>query len=225
MKFDGLKDNISGLIFDMDGLLVNSERLYWQANIQAAKEYNLNIPEDSYLKLVGSSAKDMENFYHKYFKTTELRDEFIKRTDDLVWQWADEGKLRLRPGVQEALDYFDQQGMKMSIASSNYNEYVEKFLWVTGIRQYFVFHLSYKNVLQDHLEPKPAPDIYLLAQKKMELPKNQLLVFEDSSTGVTAAHNAGLDCIMVPDLKPATEVDREDALICKDFYEVIDKIK
>ena len=225
MRVKGLKEDINGLIFDMDGLLVNSEHLYWQANIQAAKEYDLSIPEDSYLKLVGSSAKDMENFYHKYFKTTELRDEFIKRTDDLVWQWADEGKLRLRPGVQEALDYFDQQGMKMSIASSNYNEYVEKFLWVTGIRQYFVFHLSYKNVLQDHLEPKPAPDIYLLAQKKMELPKNQLLVFEDSSTGVTAAHNAGLDCIMVPDLKPATEVDREDALICKDFYEVIDKIK
>lgn len=224
MQINGLKDNIKGLIFDMDGLLVNSERLYWQANIQAAKEYELGIPEDSYLKLVGSSAQDMENFYHKYFKTTQLRDEFIKRTDDLVWRWADEGKLKLRPGVQEALDVFNQAGLKMAIASSNYDEYVQKFLWVTGIRQYFAFHLSYKNVLQDHLNPKPAPDIYLLAQQKMGMPKDELLVFEDSSTGVTSAHNAGLDCIMVPDLKPATETDKKNALICKDFYEVLDKI-
>ncbi|WP_276805100.1 HAD family hydrolase [Lactobacillus hominis] len=224
MRVKGLKEDINGLIFDMDGLLVNSEHLYWQANIQAAKEYDLSIPEDSYLKLVGSSAKDMENFYHKYFKTIKLRDQFIKRTDELVWQWADEGKLKLRPGVQEALDFFDQNHLKMSIASSNYDEYVQKFLWVTGIRNYFSFHLSYKDVLQDKLQPKPAPDIYLLAQEKMDLAKDELLVFEDSGTGVQAAASAGLDCIMVPDLKPASENDKKHALICKDFYEVIDKI-
>ena len=106
MKVLGINGDIKGVIFDLDGLLVNSEKLYWQANIQAAKEAKLDIPEDSYLKLTGATAKDMQNFYHKYFATEVERDAFIKRTDDLVWQWTDEGKLKLQKGVRKALDRF-----------------------------------------------------------------------------------------------------------------------
>lgn len=224
MKVKGLTKEIKGVIFDMDGLLVNSERLYWRANIQAAREAHLPIPDDSYLKLVGASSKEMQAFYHRYFANSQLRDEFIKRTDDLVWQWADQGKLKLQAGVQQALDKFDQLGMKMGIASSNYKPVVEKFMWVTGIRQYFSFHLTYQDVLDNNLQAKPAPDIYLLAAEKINLPKDNLLVFEDSSTGVQAAVNAGLACVMIPDLKPATESDRQHALIEASFSDFLNKI-
>jgi len=57
MQVQGIKENIKGIIFDLDGLLVNSEKLYWQANIEAAKEYHLNTPEDAYLKLTGATEK------------------------------------------------------------------------------------------------------------------------------------------------------------------------
>ncbi|MCT7759140.1 MAG: HAD family hydrolase, partial [Lactobacillus gasseri] len=73
---------------------------------------------------------------------------------------------------------------------------------------------------------KPAPDIYLLAAQKMQLPKDNLLVFEDSSTGVASASAAGLKCVMVPDLKQPTILDKKNAtLICKDFYSFLKKIK
>ena len=86
MRIKGIKHEKQGVIFDMDGLLVNSEELYWKANIQASKEYNLGIPDDSYLTLVGASVKSMDDFYAKYFASDEVRRAFVKRTDDLVWQ-------------------------------------------------------------------------------------------------------------------------------------------
>lgn len=225
MEVQGIKDDIQGIIFDMDGLLVNSEYLYWQANIQAAKEAKLGIPEDSYLKLVGASVKDMENFYHHYFSSQQERDRFIKRTDDLVEQWTSKGKLKLRPGIQEALKRFAQEDIKMAIASSNYDHVIRQNLQVTETQKYFAFYLSYDDVKKKHVQAKPAPDIYLLAQKKLGISKENILVFEDSSTGVAAAAAAGLKCVMIPDLKPASELDKENALmICKNFFEFIEKI-
>lgn len=225
MQVKGIKDDIKGIIFDMDGLLVNSEELYWQANIQAAEEEKLGTPRDAYLKLTGATVKEMQAFYHKYFKTDADRDRFIKRTDDLVWQWTDEGKLKLRPGVQEALDEFKKRGLQMAIASSNYEDVLQHFLWATGIRNYFDFYLGYLDVQKGHIKAKPAPDIYLAATKKMNLPKENILVFEDSSTGVQAAKNAGLKCIMVPDLIAPTEQDKQNAImICQNFFDFLKKI-
>lgn len=224
MKVTGVKNNIQGIIFDMDGLLVDSEKLYWQANIQAAHEFGLNIPDDSYFKLIGASNEQMQQFYQRYFPNDKVRDEFIKRTDDLVWQWADEGKVKLRPGVQKALDIFDKKHLKMGVASSNYQEVVDKFVWLTGIRQYFKFRLSYKDVVENKLKPKPAPDIYLMAQSKLNIAKENLLIFEDSSTGVTAAKNAGINCVMIPDLKKPTQADKDYALIYDNFNDFLSRI-
>lgn len=225
MRVKGIDDDIQGIIFDLDGLLINSEKLYWDANIQAAEEEKLGTPRDAYLKLTGATVKEMQNFYHKYFKTTADRDRFIKRTDDLVWQWTDEGKLKLQKGVQVALDEFQKRGLQMAIASSNYENVLQHALWATGIRNYFDFHLSYLDVQKEHIKAKPAPDIYLAAAKKMGLPQKNILVFEDSSTGVQAAARAGLKCAMVPDLIPPTEKDKQNAvMICKNFFEFLRKI-
>lgn len=225
MKVKGINENIRGVLFDLDGLLVNSERLYWQANIQAAKEEHLNIPDDSYLKLIGATVEDMQNFYHKYFASTAARDRFIKRTDDLVWQWSDEGKLKLQTGVKTALERFQKLGIKMAVASSNYDQVVQHALSVTGIRKYFSFYLSYLDVEKGKIKAKPAPDIYLAAAKKIKLPKANLLVFEDSSTGVAAAKNAGIKVVMIPDLLPASTQDKKNAtLICENFLKFLAKI-
>ena len=226
MKLEGIDEPIKGVIFDMDGLLVNSEKLYWDANIVAAKESNLDIPDDSYLKLVGSSVKEMEEFYHKHFKTEAERDKFIRRTDELVWEWTDEGKLKLQSGVRKAMDFFKKNHIKMAIASSNYDEVVAHNLDVLKIKNYFDFYISYKDVESGKIKAKPAPDIYLLAAKKMKIPKGNLLVFEDSSTGVAAASAAGLKCVMIPDLKQPTIMDKNNAvLVCKDFNAFLAKIK
>ena len=106
MQVQGLDDEIKGILFDMDGLLVNSENLYWEANIQAAKEANLGTPDDIYLKLVGSTTTDMDDFYQKYFKNKEQQDKFIKRTDELVWQWTEEGKLKYALESKKLLIFF-----------------------------------------------------------------------------------------------------------------------
>lgn len=222
MRIKNSTGEINGALFDMDGLLVNSENLYWQANIQASHEAKLKTPDDMYLKLVGSTNNDMQNFYDKYFETNEQRNHFIKRTDELVWQWTNEGKLKLRPGVQEALDFLQKRGILMAIVTSNTEAVVEHNLWMTGIRNYFQFHLNLDDTKTNSVRPKPAPDIYLLAAKKLGIPKANLLAFEDSSPGLQSAVNAGIRCIMVPDLIPATKTDQKIATsVCKDFFEVL----
>lgn len=222
MRIKNSTGEINGALFDMDGLLVNSENLYWQANIQASHEAKLKTPDDMYLKLVGSTNNDMQNFYDKYFETNEQRNHFIKRTDELVWQWTNEGKLKLRPGVQEALDFLQKHGILMAIVTSNTEAVVEHNLWMTGIRNYFQFHLNLDDTKTNSVRPKPAPDIYLLAAKKLGIPKANLLAFEDSSPGLQSAVNAGIRCIMVPDLIPATKTDQKIATsVCKDFFEVL----
>lgn len=211
MHVDGLTGNYQGLIFDMDGLLVNSERLYWQANIQAAAEEHLALPEDTYLRLNGASVAYTEKFFRRYFKSKEAQDFFVKRTDELMWQWTDEGKLKLQPGVQKALDYFQSLGLRMGIASSNYKKVIDHNLWVTGIRQYFDFCLSDVDLEEENVQPKPAPDIYLRAADAIALPKAELLIFEDSSNGIEAAWRAGIAAVMIPDLKKPVAADYKRA--------------
>jgi HAD superfamily hydrolase (TIGR01509 family) len=225
MKVQGINEDIKAILLDMDGLLMNSEKLYWQANIIAAKEAHLNIPDDFYLKLVGSSEVEMNRFYQQYFNGDEQRACFIKRTNELVWQWTDEGKLKLLPGVQQALDYFQQQALSMAIVTSNTEEVVEHNLWVTGIRNYFDFHLNSADIHKNHVKSKPAPDIYLLAAAKMGLPNQNLLAFEDSSAGLKAATSAGIKCVMIPNLLPANSQDKDNAvIICSSFTEFLEKI-
>lgn len=225
MKVTGLSNNKIGIVFDLDGLLVDSEKLYWKANIQAAKEAGLDISEDNYLDLVGASTSMMEKFYDKYLPDKLARDNFIERTKKLVWQWVEEGQLSLRPGVQEALDKFKELNLSMGIASSSLRIEVDHDLWKTGIRNYFDFILTFDDVDKNHLKAKPAPDIYLEAQKKLKIPKDEILIFEDSSTGVTAAYNAGIECVMIPDIKKPFIQDKKHAsLICKNFFDFLKKI-
>lgn len=225
MRVQGLNHDYQAIVFDMDGLLINSERLYWQANIQAAKEEKLGTPEDSYLKLTGATVKEMNDFYDHYFKSRQELKRFVDRTDELVWQWTDEGKLKLQPGVQKALDKFQQLGLKQAVASSNYQNVVEHAVWATGIRNYFEFFLTYKDVQRGKIKAKPAPDIYLVAAKRLGLAKDKILIFEDSATGVAAAKNAGIDVVMVPDLLPPSAQDKQNAsMIVSDFNEFLTKI-
>lgn len=218
MKIKSLNLNFDGVIFDMDGLLVNSEYLYWQANIQAAKEYKLNIPSDSYLELIGASNEAMNAFYKKYFNASPKQ--FIDRTNELVWNWSNEGKLKLQPGVKEILDYFEENNIRMAIASSNSREVIEHNLTQLDCRKYFDFYLSEQDIKEHQLKFKPAPDIYLLAQKEIEISKNKLLIFEDSSTGAEAAKSANINCIMISDLVEPTAKGKESSLaIFKSFLE------
>ena len=215
MQVKGIKDDIKGIIFDMDGLLVNSEELYWQANIQVAEEEKLGTPRDAYLKLTGATVKEMQAFYHKYFKTDADRDRFIKRTDDLVWQWTDEGKLKLRPGVQEALDEFKKRGLQMAIASSNYEDVLQHFLWATGIRNYFDFYLGYLDVQKGHIKAKPAPDIYLAATKKMNLPKENIFEVRFSIRRTNFTNHFSICWATRPESMPTSYILTPSHLLCK----------
>lgn len=207
MKVDHLISDLRGAIFDMDGLLVNSEKLYEEANLQAAKEVGLDLPDTFYQDLSGTSVDFLQKFFDEHFASQAEIDAFIKRTDDLVWDWANHGRLELRPGVLATLKIFQAENIKMAVASSNYENFVARFLEVTGISEYFEFYLYFGAVAA----AKPDPAIYNLAQERLDIPKENLLVFEDSSTGLLAAKRAEIKRVLVPFLTAPTASDQENA--------------
>ncbi|MDO4912131.1 MAG: HAD family phosphatase [Lactobacillus sp.] len=226
MHIDGIDADIKGAIFDMDGLLIDSEHLYWKANIQASNEEKLGLPDDSYLKLAGLSLDQLHAFYKKYFPSEAKRDEFIKRTDDLVDQWIAEGKLQAKPGSHDLLELLKKNKIKLGIASSNHADFIERALKEVKLDHYFDFVLSYDDVVANNLQAKPAPDIYLAAAKEMQLPKENLVAFEDSRAGCTAIYQAGIHGIVVPDLLEMRPQEEKQAdLICDSLEEVVKRIK
>lgn len=215
-----LNKTFKAVIFDLDGLLVDSERLYWRANIQAAQELKTPIPRDAYLEIVGASPEKVTEFYHDFFADASLKDKFISRTNELFSLWLAEGQLHLKKGVLQFLQKLKKDQKKCIIASSNTKEVIEQILQKFHIENYFDFFICYDDVKQARLQAKPAPDIYLDAVKRLDMQCDELIVFEDTGIGVEAAQKAGLRCVMIPDLKPATIQDKKLAyLICNNFLE------
>lgn len=192
---------IKAAIFDMDGLLIDSERIIMQGCMAAAAAIGMTYRQEDYVALVGRVWSDASRIMAAQLGGEDNMQQVITGLEQFLA--ARNHVFPLKAGVNELLAFYQARGIRCSVASSSPMPHITHRLSHTGVLDYFS-HLTSGQEVQ---RGKPNPDIYLLALEKLGLQAEECIAFEDSELGAQAAIAAGLRVIVVPDLKqPSTQV-------------------
>lgn len=188
-----------GAIFDMDGVLFDTERLYQQSWMLLAEEMGLE-PNPAFPKAVcGTNGAYMLDIIRKYYPSADAQ-AYMQGCLNRVAQIV-ETAVPEKEGVHEILAYLHQNKVKIAVASSSPLETIKHHLHLSGIFPYFDAIVSGEQVAHG----KPAPDIFLEAAAQLNLPAKDCYVFEDGINGIHAGIAAGCTTVMIPDLTEPTE--------------------
>lgn len=182
------------VIFDMDGLMIDSERVSIACWSQAAREQQLPFADDFWLGLVGLGDRDCEQLLLQHINAGQVA-ALYARCHDLYEARTQQG-LPLRPGIVELLQLLQAHAIPRAVATSTRQPRASRKLAAAGLLPYFDHVVTSDQVAH----PKPAPDIYLLAARKLGKDPARCLALEDSPAGTRAALAAGMIAIQVPDL-------------------------
>jgi HAD superfamily hydrolase (TIGR01509 family) len=204
------------VVFDMDGLLIESETLYRDSFLAASEEGGHGMKVETYQKVCGSPWDVITGTifadYGADFPMATFRDAWLRH---LGLMMAD--GVALKPGVVEILDLLDRLDIRRAIATSSRHDSVTRHLGPYDLLRRFDAIVA----RGDYTEPKPAPMPYLTAARRLSLEPGCCLALEDSYSGVRSASSAGMMTIMVPDVAPPTEEMRERCIaVASDLHDV-----
>ena len=190
------KIKIKGVVFDMDGLMFDSERIVQLSWDQAGELMGLGrLGHNIYHTLGFNREKRKEYFKEKYGEAFPF-EKFQELYRQCFQEYVKENGLPVKEGLHEILDFLWREGIPMAVATSSGQEHAEVNLKREGIFQYFQAVISGNMVSKG----KPWPEIYEKACRALNLLPEQVLALEDSYSGLRAAHAAGMITVMVPDL-------------------------
>ena len=191
-----------GAIFDMDGTLLDTEKLYRRAWLEVAPEFGEEKNPELPTAISGSNLGEESYAVIRRFYPHVDAPAYLERVLELVDMWRREN-LELMPGVEEILNFFKSANVRMAVASSAPVAVIEENLTRANLRNYFDALIGGDLVANG----KPAPDIFLLAAKSLDLPASDCYIFEDSFNGIRSAKAAGGAAIMIPDtVQPTDEI-------------------
>lgn len=184
------------VIFDMDGLMFNTEVLGEKCMREALAEYSYELPHEFYLKLVGTNGTVSHQLLQEQYGKDYPHQRLSARTHALMQENIQQNGLEIKPGLIELLAFLKEAHIPCCVASSTRHAGVENYLKIAGIQDEFQFIVGGDEV---HLS-KPHPDIFLKALEKAQVKAEQALVLEDSINGIKASQAAGIPVICVPDM-------------------------
>jgi HAD superfamily hydrolase (TIGR01509 family) len=193
---------IQAVVFDMDGLLFDTEKLHARAALTAAKEVGCRLDIEVFRLLIGTTEarQILLAHYGDSYPFDELRIAWGRQFRRLA-----EAGLELKAGAVELLGLLDELGLPRAIATSSSHATVRSHLAVHGLAQRF--HIIVAR--GDYIASKPAPDSFLKAAEQLAVDPQWCLALEDSHNGIRAASAAGMMTVMVPDLiEPTDEIQR-----------------
>lgn len=188
------------LIFDMDGVLIDSEPLWHEAEIAAFAEAGLVLTSDDCLRTTGLRVDETVAYWCERHPGLEPhRDRLVTSILDLLVELVAR-KGRLKPGVREVLDRAQRGGVRLALASSSPYRVIHGVLGAFRLDAFEVVHSA-----EEEERGKPDPAVYLTAARKLGVEPKSCVALEDSSNGLLSAKAAGMRCIVVPE--PALRED------------------
>ncbi|MBR0478223.1 MAG: HAD family phosphatase [Solobacterium sp.] len=196
---------LRGAVFDMDGTLFDTERIYMEIWFELGREYGVSLGADFTREVCGTGGEKMYRILEQYFSVPD--GSVVERK----WQERSVERMKyyvpLKEGTLELLEWFRGHGYVMAVASSSPMSWITHYLDVSGTAQYFREVISGRQIARG----KPAPDIFLQACERLGVEPADCWVFEDSKNGVKAGYAAGCRTVLIPDL---TEPDDETRALC-----------
>lgn len=213
-------EEIKGVIFDMDGTLIDSMWVWEEVDVDYVKRYQLVEPEGFYEAIEGMSFTDVAKYYKKTFP--QIRDS----VEQIKADWMEMGyrlyrdEVELKSGVKEFLEELKKRGIKIGIATSNDCDMTEMVLEARGILQEFDAICTSDEVKIG----KPSPDVYLKAAEDLGVDPKDCLIFEDVPAGLMAGKSAGMKTCAVADKFSEDQIEKKRALadyFIQDYFEVL----
>lgn len=210
------------VIFDMDGLMFDTEKINYRAFTEIVTEEGYHPTFEQYTGFLGMHAKDIQKKYYSYYGKDVDAEGIYKKVGQRSKQIIRKEGVPEKTGLRELLEVVREKKLLTAVASGSDTEVIKEYLEKTNLTSYFDIVLSSKEVKRG----KPYPDIFLEICKKLNIKTEDTLVLEDSANGVQAALAGELPVINVPDLLPIPEEQQEKCIaVVDDLIQVIPFIK
>ena len=208
---------MNAVVFDMDGLMFDTERVFVQAWDYAGEKMGIGKAGYMTIKTLGMNVESSRQVWLEEFGDCYNEEELRKYSREFRDNYYANNKVPVKKGLYVLLDYLKEQGYKLAVASSTPQWEVERHLKDAGVYDYFQTVICGDMVSKS----KPEPEIYLKACEAIGVQPEEALALEDSRNGLMSAHRAGMKVIMVPDLWEADEEVKAFLWnMCHDLVEV-----
>lgn len=183
---------VNAVIFDMDGVVVNTEPIGYRANQEMYKALDIAVPDEVYATFIGNSDKMIVQKLKTLYKLEQTHEELLDEKYKYYFNAFDTAEdLELLPGVKDLIIDLYKNGITLVLASSASKRKIEAVFTRFGLHEYFTAKVSG----EDFEISKPNPEIFIDAVTKTGFPKEQCVIIEDSTNGIKAAKAAGVYCI------------------------------
>ena len=208
---------IKAIIFDMDGLMIDSERVTFECYQERLKDMNLTMDEEFYKTFLGKPIKGIyQRFYDVYGNDFPIQN-VIQDVHQLMAERFETEGVPVKKGLVELLHYLKDNNYKTIVATSSNRDRVDKILAQAKITEFFDDSICGDEVTKG----KPNPEVFLKSCQKLGVNVDEAIVLEDSEAGIQASYDANIKVICIPDMKyPEKQYEEKTFKILKDLTEV-----
>ncbi|MBH1960888.1 MAG: HAD family phosphatase [Flavobacteriia bacterium] len=208
---------LKAVLFDMDGVIVDTEPLHRKAYFKMFDDLGIKVPEELYTTFTGSSTKKVcntliENFGlpHSHEELAAIKRSYFKHYFDT------DTDFKLLPGVKNIIENYYENGLKLILASSAHMNTINWVFEKFELEKYFLGKISGADLQ----ESKPHPEIFITAAEMAGEAKENCMVIEDSTNGIEAAYSAGIFCVAYQSAHSSNQVYDKASLLVSDFSDI-----